>query len=160
MLCDIENSEAQGLKNQRGVEREVWSPGGEEGGVQGPHLCLASGVGMQVRALHARKRHARVLQWGFGLCINDDSALHRVCSHLCTHAQNLKSRCGLQLTFGLCCNALSFQRTCYYTQNPNSMMHTIYNSAFFVAIKKPSRGFHPGQFTRVACLVSTCCLLA
>mmetsp|Transcript_18237 Transcript_18237/g.59904 ORF Transcript_18237/g.59904 Transcript_18237/m.59904 type:complete len:412 (-) Transcript_18237:77-1312(-) len=35
------------------------------------------------------------------------------------------------------------ERTCYYTQNPNSMMHTIYNCAFFVAIKKPSRGFVP-----------------
>mmetsp|Transcript_9742 Transcript_9742/g.23111 ORF Transcript_9742/g.23111 Transcript_9742/m.23111 type:complete len:396 (+) Transcript_9742:369-1556(+) len=29
--------------------------------------------------------------------------------------------------------------TCYYTQNPSSMMHTIYNCSFFVAIKKPSR---------------------
>ena len=36
------------------------------------------------------------------------------------------------------------ERTCYYTQNPNSMMHTIYNCAFFVAIKKPSRGWNPG----------------
>uniref|UniRef100_A0A7S4KCE0 carnosine N-methyltransferase n=1 Tax=Guillardia theta TaxID=55529 RepID=A0A7S4KCE0_GUITH len=35
------------------------------------------------------------------------------------------------------------ERTCYYTQNPNSMMHTVYNCAFFVAIKKPSRGFVP-----------------
>jgi carnosine N-methyltransferase len=35
------------------------------------------------------------------------------------------------------------ERTCYYTQNPNSMLHTIYNCAFFVAIKKPSRGWHP-----------------
>lgn len=39
------------------------------------------------------------------------------------------------------------ERTCYYTQNPNSMMHTIYNCAFFVAIKKPSRGWNPGVQT-------------
>jgi len=43
------------------------------------------------------------------------------------------------------------ERTCYYTQNPNSMMHTIYNCAFFVAIKKPSRGWNPGR-TCVLCV--------
>lgn len=30
------------------------------------------------------------------------------------------------------------QRTCHYTQNSDSMMHTIYYCPFFVAIKKPS----------------------
>jgi carnosine N-methyltransferase len=28
------------------------------------------------------------------------------------------------------------QRTCQYTQNPNSMMHTVYHCPFFVALKK------------------------
>ena len=30
------------------------------------------------------------------------------------------------------------QHTCHYTQNPDSMMHTVYYCPFFVAIKKPS----------------------
>ena len=28
------------------------------------------------------------------------------------------------------------QHMCQYTQNPNSMMHTLYHCSFFVAVKK------------------------
>ena len=69
---------------------------------------------------------------------------HNVWSYLCLHLCLYTDTRHIQvLQYGFDIKEEA-ERTCYYTQNPNSMMHTIYNCAFFVAIKKPSRGLNPG----------------